>query len=73
MREQDLLAALAASKAPADEGLTVREIMDATGWPKARVHARIRQAIEDGRIRVTRKETTDIAGKIQQTPSYVAC
>lgn len=72
MTEADLLKALAEARREG-EGVTVREIMDATGWGQRRVHAALRQAIEEGRIRVTRKQTTDIAGKIQHTPSYVPC
>lgn len=72
MTEAQLLDALidATRKAPGGTGITVSEIVDATGVNEARVRKTIRAALAQGRVSVGTKNVLAISGRLCTVPSY---
>lgn len=72
MTEAELLDALidATQKQPGGEGVTVSEIVDATGVNEARVRGTIKKALRQGRVQTLTKRVVAISGRICTVPSY---
>lgn len=73
MTEAELLTALANAAASEEggEGLTVNEIRKKTGWSANKARGVLRNGVEEGAIRVSRKKVRDLSGRVQSIPSYV--
>lgn len=67
--EYEQLAANVA-KAPGD-GMTTREIMDATGWSITKTRKFIALGVRVGRVKATRKQQTTISDGVTTVPAYV--
>lgn len=74
MTEETLLQALRDSMTQRtlgnEGGHTLAEIVEITGVPNGRTRRGIRTLLEQGRLRVGRRQTTDIAGRAQLIPTY---
>jgi hypothetical protein len=58
---------------PGEEGhgITVHELARATGLPDQSIRVKIRELIEQGQIKSSRRIILDIAGRRAQIPAYV--
>ena len=73
MTREEWLAALEAAEMTSTEGaLTVRELMERTGWSASRVRNHLREGITRGWIRPVRRIAEAIDGTNRLVPAY-AC
>lgn len=73
LTEQDLIEALLAAQphdTPAEGALTVREIMQETGWSEKRVRAQLHQLDSEGRLEVRRVCKRVLTGAMSPLPAY---
>jgi len=64
------LAELERIESETGEGTTVIELSDALGHSPEWVRRKLRLAINAGKVAVTRRKITDIAGRPQWVPAY---
>lgn len=53
-----------------EEGATVRELMECTGWPLKRVRERLRAIKKEGRLEYVRVYRENIMGSMSSVPAY---